>query len=260
MGDSGRPIGALMRRFAAPLCVLALAACTVGPNYRPPAPAALSVPADLLPARRAGRARRSLALVGAVQRSPADPADRRGERRPISISPSPRPGWCRRANRWSRRGPGWCRRSAPRPASGRSFGAGNDHTSFSVGADASLGGRSVRPHPPRHRGGRGRCARASITTARRCASRSPPSSPPIMSRPGWPRSGWRSPARLSPSPTTICRSRNGGVQAGLVSSLDSRAGPRRPRPDRGDDSEPARRVSPAPPTGSRCSPAGRRAR
>ena len=33
-----------MRRRAAPFCVLVLAACTVGPNYRPPAPAALSVP------------------------------------------------------------------------------------------------------------------------------------------------------------------------------------------------------------------------
>jgi len=32
-----------MRRFA-PACVLILAACTVGPNYRPPAPATLSVP------------------------------------------------------------------------------------------------------------------------------------------------------------------------------------------------------------------------
>src|SRR5690348_3748489 len=33
-----------MRGFAAPLCVLVLAACTVGPDYRPPAPASLSVP------------------------------------------------------------------------------------------------------------------------------------------------------------------------------------------------------------------------
>src|SRR3954467_15029515 len=33
-----------MRRFAASVCALVLAACTVGPNYRPPAPAALSVP------------------------------------------------------------------------------------------------------------------------------------------------------------------------------------------------------------------------
>ncbi|TMJ18542.1 MAG: efflux transporter outer membrane subunit [Alphaproteobacteria bacterium] len=33
-----------MRRFAVPLSVFALAACTVGPDYRPPAPSALSVP------------------------------------------------------------------------------------------------------------------------------------------------------------------------------------------------------------------------
>jgi NodT family efflux transporter outer membrane factor (OMF) lipoprotein len=33
-----------MRRVAVSLCVLSLAACTVGPNYRAPAPAALSVP------------------------------------------------------------------------------------------------------------------------------------------------------------------------------------------------------------------------
>ncbi|HYJ53563.1 MAG TPA: efflux transporter outer membrane subunit [Allosphingosinicella sp.] len=33
-----------MRRFAVPFSVLALAACTVGPDYRPPAPSALSVP------------------------------------------------------------------------------------------------------------------------------------------------------------------------------------------------------------------------
>jgi multidrug efflux system outer membrane protein len=33
-----------MRRFAVPASVFALAACTVGPDYRPPAPSALSVP------------------------------------------------------------------------------------------------------------------------------------------------------------------------------------------------------------------------
>jgi multidrug efflux system outer membrane protein len=33
-----------MRRFAVPVSVLALAACTVGPDYRPPAPSSLSVP------------------------------------------------------------------------------------------------------------------------------------------------------------------------------------------------------------------------
>jgi multidrug efflux system outer membrane protein len=33
-----------MRRFAAPFSVVLLAGCTMGPNYRPPAPAALSVP------------------------------------------------------------------------------------------------------------------------------------------------------------------------------------------------------------------------
>ena len=42
-----------------------------------------------------------------------------------------------------------------------------------------------------------------------------------MSTRGWRRSGWRSPATRSPSPTTISRSRPGGVEAGLVSSLDS---------------------------------------
>ena len=33
-----------MRSFAAPLCVVVLAACTVGPNYRPPEAGTLSVP------------------------------------------------------------------------------------------------------------------------------------------------------------------------------------------------------------------------
>jgi multidrug efflux system outer membrane protein len=33
-----------MRRFAVPVSVFALAACTVGPDYRPPAPSSLSVP------------------------------------------------------------------------------------------------------------------------------------------------------------------------------------------------------------------------
>ena len=33
-----------MRRFSAALSVFALAACTLGPNYRPPAPSSLQVP------------------------------------------------------------------------------------------------------------------------------------------------------------------------------------------------------------------------
>ena len=33
-----------MMKLAAPFCLLALAGCTVGPDYRPPAPASLQVP------------------------------------------------------------------------------------------------------------------------------------------------------------------------------------------------------------------------
>jgi len=44
-----------MRRFAAPLCVLVLAGCMVGPNYRPPPAGSLSVP-DTYYQRRAGTA------------------------------------------------------------------------------------------------------------------------------------------------------------------------------------------------------------
>ena len=127
-----------MRRVAPVLCPVAGGLHASVPITGRPRPARLSVPdAYYGPAGRSRGASRSRALVGAVRRSAADPADRRGERRQSRS----RPG--RRAARAGARiagagaGRAGADRSAPRRARAAISAPGNDRTSFSVGADAS---------------------------------------------------------------------------------------------------------------------------
>lgn len=125
-----------MRRFASCLATVALSACTVGPNYHPPAPASLQLPqawdqhaapgepADLthwwdqfhdpLLTRLIGEASASnldlaVAQTRLVQARESLVQARAGQVPEVDGSAS----------------------------AGRSFGPGNDHTTFSVGADAS---------------------------------------------------------------------------------------------------------------------------
>jgi multidrug efflux system outer membrane protein len=125
-----------MRRFAVVLPALALAACTVGPNYRPPAPASLQVP------------------TGWDQRAaPGEPADLShwwdrfddpllsrliGEASASNLDlavASTRLVQARESLVQARAG--LVPEAGASASVGRSFGAGNDHTTFSAGADAS---------------------------------------------------------------------------------------------------------------------------
>lgn len=123
-------------RVAAPLCVLALAACSVGPNYRPPAPGALSVP-DAYYGRAAQPAPAELAswwarfddpllarLIGEASAGNLDLAQagsRLVQARESLIQA--------RA--------GLVPTVGASAGAGRDFGPGNDRSSFNVGADAS---------------------------------------------------------------------------------------------------------------------------
>ena len=125
-----------MRRSAAPLCVLLLAGCMVGPNYRPPAPAALSVP-DTYYRRPAEAAPADLArwwerfddplLTRLIDEATAGNLD--------LAAASARLVQARESLVQAR--------AAQLPtvdasaSAGRNFGPGNNRTSFSLGADAA---------------------------------------------------------------------------------------------------------------------------
>jgi NodT family efflux transporter outer membrane factor (OMF) lipoprotein len=126
-----------MRRIAAPLCVLSLAACSVGPNYRPPAPGALSVP-DTFYARDAQAAQpaelahwwerfddpllaRLIGEASAGNLDLAQAASRLTQARESLVQA--------RA--------GLVPTVGASAGAGRDAGPGNDRTSFNVGADAS---------------------------------------------------------------------------------------------------------------------------
>ncbi len=123
-------------RVAAPLCALLLGACTVGPDYRAPAPASLSVP-DAYYGRDAQPAPAELArwwelfgdplltrLIGEASAGNLDLAQagsRLVQARESLVQA--------RA--------GLVPTAGASAGAGRDFGPGNDRTSFNVGADAS---------------------------------------------------------------------------------------------------------------------------
>ena len=131
-----RPIGSLMRRFAAVLPALALAACTVGPNYRAPEPAALQVPATW--DQRANQAEPAdlshwwdrfddpllSRLIGEASASNLD----------LAVA-STRLVQARESLVQARAG--LVPEAGASASVGRTFGSGANHTTFSVGADAS---------------------------------------------------------------------------------------------------------------------------
>jgi len=123
-------------RVAAPLCVLALAACTVGPNYRPPQAGALSVPATFYE-RDAAAAPAELArwwerfedpvltrLIDEATQSNLDLA-----------ASAARLTQAREALVQARAG--LVPSVGASAGAGRTVGAGNDRTSFNAGADAA---------------------------------------------------------------------------------------------------------------------------
>ena len=125
-----------MRRFAAPLCVLSLAACTVGPNYRPPAPESLSVPHTYY-RRPAEAASADLArwwerfddplLTRLIDEATAGNLD--------LAAASARLTQARESLVQARAG--LVPTVTGSAGAGRTVGAGNDHNSFSLGADAA---------------------------------------------------------------------------------------------------------------------------
>jgi NodT family efflux transporter outer membrane factor (OMF) lipoprotein len=125
-----------MYRVAAPFCVLALAACSVGPNYRPPAAGALSVP-DAYYAREAQAAPAELArwwerfddplltrLIGEASAGNLDLAQ--AAARLVQARES-----------LVQARAGLVPTVGASAGAGRDFGPGNDRTSFSLGADAA---------------------------------------------------------------------------------------------------------------------------
>ena len=126
-----------MRRIAPPLCVLSLAACSVGPNYRPPAPAALSVP-DTYYSRDAQTVQPAdlahwwerfddpllARLIGEASAGNLDLAQ--AASRLVQARES-----------LAQARAGLVPSVGASAGAGRDVGPGNDRTSFSVGADAS---------------------------------------------------------------------------------------------------------------------------
>jgi outer membrane protein TolC len=126
-----------MRRFAAPLCVLVLAGCTVGPNYRPPEAGALSVP-DTYYQRPAGVVRPAdLArwwerfddplLTRLIDEATAGNLD-------LAVA-SARLVQARESLVQAQAG--LVPTVGATAGAGRNFGPGNDRSSFSAGADAA---------------------------------------------------------------------------------------------------------------------------
>jgi NodT family efflux transporter outer membrane factor (OMF) lipoprotein len=123
-------------KVAAPLCVLALAACTVGPNYRPPAAGALSVP-DAYYGREAQAAPAELArwwerfddplmarLIGEASAGNLDLAQ--AAARLVQARES-----------LVQARAGLVPTVGASAGAGRDFGPGDDRSSFNVGADVS---------------------------------------------------------------------------------------------------------------------------
>jgi multidrug efflux system outer membrane protein len=125
-----------MRRLAAPLCVVLLAGCTVGPNYRPPEAGTLSVP-DTYYQRSAGTAPADLArwwerfddplLTRLIDEATAGNLD--------LAAASARLTQARESLIQARAG--LVPTVTGSAGAGRSFGPGNDRSSFSIGADAA---------------------------------------------------------------------------------------------------------------------------
>lgn len=125
-----------MRRFAAVLSLLALSACTLGPNYRPPAPSTLQVPDSWH--QRAGLAQpqdlsrwwdrfNDPLLTRLIGEASADNLD-------LAVASS-RLVQARESLVQARAG--LVPTVGASGSVGRSSGPGNDRTSFNVGADAS---------------------------------------------------------------------------------------------------------------------------
>jgi NodT family efflux transporter outer membrane factor (OMF) lipoprotein len=125
-----------MRRFALCLATTSLAACTVGPNYRPPAPASLQVP-DAWNQRAAAGEPADLShwwdrfndpllsrLIGDATASNLD----------LAVA-STRLVQARESLVQARAG--LVPEAGASASVGRTFGSGDNHTTFSVGADAS---------------------------------------------------------------------------------------------------------------------------
>jgi len=125
-----------MRRYAVPLVVFAVVGCTVGPNYRPPAPGALSVP-DTYYQRPAGTAPADLAqwwnqfddplLTRLIDDATAGNLD-------LAVA-SARLTQARESLVQARAG--LVPTVTGSAGAGRNFGPGNDRSSFSIGADAA---------------------------------------------------------------------------------------------------------------------------
>ena len=126
-----------MMKLAAPFCLLALAGCTVGPDYRPPAPASLQVPEAYAGPTGAPTAPADLSrwwerfddplMTRLIDEASAGNLDiavaqaRLVQAREALVQA--------RANQLPNAGAS--------ASVGRDIGAGNDRTSFSLGADAS---------------------------------------------------------------------------------------------------------------------------
>src|ERR1044072_8551008 len=123
-------------RGAVPLCVRVRSVCTVGPNYRAPAPAALSVP-DTYYGRPAQSAPAELArwwerfddpmLTRLIAEATRDKLD--------LAAAAARLTQARESLVQARAG--LVPTVGASAGAGRTMGAGNDHNSFSVGADAA---------------------------------------------------------------------------------------------------------------------------
>ena len=126
-----------MRRIAAPLCVLSLAACSVGPNYRPPAPAALSVPDTFY--TRDAQAAQPAELAHWWERFD-DPLLARliGEASAGNLDLAQAAARLTQARESvAQARAGLVPTVGASAGAGRDVGPGNDRTSFSVGADAA---------------------------------------------------------------------------------------------------------------------------
>ena len=123
-------------KVAAPLCVLALAACTVGPNYRPPGPAALAVPESYY-GREAQPAPAELARWWALFDDPllARLVDEASAGNLDLAQAAARLVQARESLVQARAGQ--VPEVGASAGAGRNFGPGDDRTSFSLGADAA---------------------------------------------------------------------------------------------------------------------------
>ena len=125
-----------MRRTAALLCALLAAACTVGPNYRAPAPASLAVP-DTYVGRPAGTAPADLGRWWDVFNDPLLSrlvGDANSGNLDLAVAAA-RLVQARESLVQARAG--LVPTVTGSASAGRDFGPGPDHTTFAVGADAA---------------------------------------------------------------------------------------------------------------------------